>query len=135
MELKCPRCHSPLSNDSLEEFKQNISASTIGVDECKECRGIWFDKGELEKVHDIIDVTFIEIRKIPSKEEQYLPLTCPKCTNIVMEKVQNTRDKKVIMDVCPNCKGVWLDGGELKAIQEENLFLTLFNTIKWLYEN
>ena len=135
MALKCPRCDRALRNDSFDKYNSDLSTSTIGVDECESCGGIWFDKGELEEVQDLVDVTLIEIRKIPTPTEQYTQLNCPRCKNTVMEKVQNTRDKKVIMDVCPNCKGVWLDGGELKAIQQENLFLAFFNTVKWILEN
>ncbi len=135
MNLNCPRCHTPLYNKNFQKLNPDISFSDIGVDECSKCSGIWFDKGELEQIHDNVEVTLIEIRKIPSKDTQNLKLNCPKCKNTIMDKVQNCRDSKVMMDVCPACQGTWLDGDELKAIQEENLILAFFNTVVWIWKN
>jgi len=41
-------------------------------------------------------------------------MICPKCNNnLVMSNTQG-----VEIDFCPNCKGVWLDRGELEKIIE-----------------
>lgn len=37
---------------------------------------------------------------------------CPNC-NTPMNEVQR---RGVFIDVCPNCRAVWLDGGELEAL-------------------
>ena len=125
MSLKCPRCATQLTTGEFEKYDQDITLSTMDVDKCQSCGGIWFDKDELAQIHDTIEITLIEIRKLPDSNEQNKPLNCPKCQSAIMEKIQNVRDEKVIMDVCPDCKGVWLDSGELKAIQQENFFKTL----------
>jgi len=39
--MNCPRCESPLSE---------IDRDGITVDRCERCRGIWLDRGELEKL-------------------------------------------------------------------------------------
>ena len=39
--LKCPRCGSPLAE---REFQ------TVKLDACTQCKGVWFDAGELEMV-------------------------------------------------------------------------------------
>ena len=38
-----------------------------------------------------------------------------------MEKLANDRDNSVTIDVCPDCKGIWLDKGEFEAIQNSYL--------------
>lgn len=38
---------------------------------------------------------------------------CPVCEDVRMKEVE--RDG-VLIDICPNCKGVWLDRGELDKI-------------------
>ena len=38
---------------------------------------------------------------------------CPICDNVRMREVE--RDN-VLIDICPSCKGVWLDRGELEKI-------------------
>lgn len=40
--MKCPRCEKPV----LDERERN----GITVDVCPECRGVWLDRGELEKM-------------------------------------------------------------------------------------
>jgi Zn-finger nucleic acid-binding protein len=34
-----------------------------------------------------------------------------------MQKYRYGKDKNIIVDQCPQCKGLWLDNGELEAIQ------------------
>ena len=85
------------------------------------------------RIEKTIEPTFLEIRNIPGKEEQLKPLECPSCNNHqILQKVHHTRDKKVIFDYCPACKGIWLDSGELEAIQKENWAITIGRFIKWL---
>lgn len=38
---------------------------------------------------------------------------CPVCDNVRMKEVEKD---SVVIDICPNCKGVWLDRGELDKI-------------------
>jgi Zn-finger nucleic acid-binding protein len=54
-------------------------------------------------------------------QDQLLPMYCPYCDlHPRMDKAEHPRDAKVIMDVCEHCSGIWLDGGELEAIQKES---------------
>ena len=44
-------------------------------------------------------------------------MTCPKCGQDLREQERSG----ILVDVCPGCRGVWLDRGELdKIIAEEN---------------
>jgi uncharacterized protein len=43
MELTCPKCHGVM---------RSYERSTIVVDQCTECRGVFLDRGELEKLID-----------------------------------------------------------------------------------
>ncbi len=38
---------------------------------------------------------------------------CPVCDSVRMREVER---EGVLIDVCPNCKGVWLDRGELEKL-------------------
>lgn len=40
-------------------------------------------------------------------------MKCPVCDNITMREVEKSG---ILIDVCPNCKGVWLDRGELDKL-------------------
>ena len=39
--MECPHCHVPLSMSSREG---------IEIDYCPQCRGVWLDRGELDKI-------------------------------------------------------------------------------------
>jgi Zn-finger nucleic acid-binding protein len=40
-------------------------------------------------------------------------MNCPRCETVVL----NERDRSdVVVDVCPECRGVWLDRGELEKL-------------------
>lgn len=41
---------------------------------------------------------------------------CPVCDNVRMREIEKDG---VLIDICPNCKGVWLDRGELDKIASQ----------------
>ena len=58
---------------------------------------------------------------IPSeKANQDVPegimMKCPVCNDVRMREVEKDG---VLIDVCPECKGVWLDRGELEKLMSE----------------
>ncbi len=42
-------------------------------------------------------------------------MLCPVCDNVRMKEIEK---ENVLIDICPNCKGVWLDRGELEKITQ-----------------
>lgn len=40
-------------------------------------------------------------------------MNCPVCNDVRMREVEKDN---ILIDICPNCKGVWLDRGELEKI-------------------
>ncbi len=126
--MNCPRCKTQLSVETINDIRISFD-----IDTCPNCGGTWFDKGELEKIDKVIEPILFEIRKIPGKSEQLEVLNCPSCDHHPqLEKAEHPRDKKVIIDYCPSCKGIWLDRGELEAIQKENWLVTIGKIFKWL---
>ena len=126
--MNCPRCKTTLNTEKVRDINTSFEA-----DVCNSCGGTWFDKGELSQIDKLVEPTLFEIRKIPNVKEQQEALSCPSCNNLqVLEKAEHPRDHKVIMDYCPSCKGIWLDKGELEAIQKENWLSILGKAFKWL---
>jgi Zn-finger nucleic acid-binding protein len=41
MDLTCPKCHAP-----MRQYERN----GVTVDQCTDCRGLFLDRGELEKL-------------------------------------------------------------------------------------
>ncbi|WP_430813851.1 zf-TFIIB domain-containing protein [Carboxylicivirga sp. RSCT41] len=126
--MDCPRCKSLLIKDTVKDLNTGFE-----VDTCPSCGGTWFDKNELSQIDKVIEPTFLEIRHIPGKKDQIEPLNCPSCkTSPALHKSEHYRDKKVIIDHCPSCKGIWLDKGELEAIRKENWLITIGKIFNWL---
>lgn len=42
-------------------------------------------------------------------------MNCPVCDGVKMREVEKER---IIIDICPSCKGVWLDRGELDKLMQ-----------------
>lgn len=104
--MNCPKCNHSLS-------------PKIIVDECDNCHGMWFERGELRKSKDLVDADLnwmdFEIWKHSDKfrpTEDDVP--CPKCSKQLVSLEYS--DTGVEIDYCPTCKGVWLDQGEFKKI-------------------
>ena len=41
-------------------------------------------------------------------------MNCPVCDDVRMREVEK---ENIMIDVCPSCKGVWLERGELEKLQ------------------
>jgi len=116
--MKCPNDQSLLV--------KKIYEGNVEIDECPKCKGMWLDKHELEKIQDTLENDYSdELRKIPdyisraykmarSKNEDIRK--CPKCDN-PMSKKEYAKSSQIIIDICPTCRGVWLDKGELQKLE------------------
>ena len=84
------------------------------------CGGIWFDLSELERVDARSAASLHTIWRDPIKPVlRTEPRTCPRCPNQVLQKEWFSDLKKVEIDRCPTCGGIWLDEGEFSRIHQE----------------
>jgi Zn-finger nucleic acid-binding protein len=125
----CPRCNEVLVCTTLDDVVAEYAAF-----QCPTCEGFWFEQtSELQKLSKITDMSAFEFSHLPSVEKQMEPLICPNCPdNRLLDKIEHKRDRRVIMDVCPECRGIWLDKGELEAIQHESWGSLLVKLYRWL---
>jgi Zn-finger nucleic acid-binding protein len=127
--VDCPRCYLPLYETTVGK---DLAARAL---QCSKCEGHWLSQSVLDEVSRNVDVKWWEKRHLPSEELQRAPMRCPSCgIPTVMRKVKSPRDRKVDMDVCPTCHGVWLDGGELAAIREMGPFHALTDLVQFLFK-
>jgi Zn-finger nucleic acid-binding protein len=116
--MKCPI-------DQIELEKKNYE-SLVEIDECPKCSGIWLDQGELEKIQDIQENDYSEdLKKVPNyvtaayeqaRQQNAADITCPNC-KVEMFKKEASMASQIVIDKCPKCFGVWLNKGELKALE------------------
>lgn len=114
--MNCPACDRMLTE---------VTVGRLTVDVCQGgCGGIWFDNFELKKVDDpqefeggaLLHIGRDETVEVDTERRR----NCPKCGSIVMMRHYFSEQRKVEVDACPGCGGVWLDGGELSLIRKEN---------------
>jgi uncharacterized protein len=117
--MKCPHDGAELAGLTYE--------ADIEVDRCPDCRGMWLDKGELEAIQQTVERSYAdEIKKIPDTAlTQYKAarsarsldsLKCPKCSEELHTR-EHGYCSQIYVDVCPACEGLWLDDGELAALE------------------
>lgn len=106
--MDCPRCLS----DKIAPFNHE----GVEFDFCSSCHGIWTDKGELSNyVETKTDLPGNFDLLDDGKETQ---LKCPKCQDTSLIEIPYLQGEELLLDKCPNCKGVWLDSKELGAVQK-----------------
>lgn len=90
----------------------------LEIDECRACRGIWFDKGEEDELFSLrrIPGRFLHkgdppprLRLVPEGERE-----CPRC-EVTLNTVQVDG---VTVDSCSGCQGFFTDFGEVRRLAE-----------------
>lgn len=116
--MKCPNDHTTLVPDEYEQI--------IHVEKCPICEGMWLDAGELEKIQETrLNVYEDELKRIPdyignaielAKAELEEERPCPKCQSTLVKR-EYGYSSQIMIDICPNCEGVWLDSGEIRELE------------------
>ncbi len=102
--MKCPRC---------PDAKLDALATAQGVttDFCGVCGGVWLDRGELAQLLG------------PEGAEPGPPdgaagaLPCPSCDGRLVE-LEHPPGSGLQIDLCPSCRGIWLDRGEVGKLKQ-----------------
>ena len=107
----CPRCFVRMKQREVEIFGPNVV-----IDICPKCRGTWLDGGELRRLLGNKRVSDYLTKQIGTKSHS--KLVCPRCGGLM----DLERADEVEVDVCLDCRGVWLDPGELKDLKKKHDF-------------
>jgi len=109
--LTCPRCQVALRSHTL---------GPVVVDGCATCGGLWFDTDELAQLARGGQETVVAAEGVfapPAAAADPLPAKglCPRC-RAPLYAFAFAHTPGVMLDACPDCRGVWIDDGELAAI-------------------
>jgi len=103
---KCPNCSGktyPLQLDEIE------------VDLCTKCEGIWFDRGELGAK---VGLNVESANTLPNAASARMSRRmCPVCGVPLYER-ELGKSTHLYVDECRSCAGVFLDKGELRAVEK-----------------
>jgi PAT family beta-lactamase induction signal transducer AmpG len=108
--MRCPKCRS-----DMEQF--DVGGTVI--DRCSQCKGIWFDEGELDALRDkdiaqAIDVGSASAGKEYNKVDQY---RCPRCGG-EMNQVVDQKQSHIWYETCVDCDGSYFDAGEFLDLSQ-----------------
>ena len=121
--MKCPVDKTELQEKEYER--------AVKVDQCHTCDGMWLDQWELQAIQANKGKNYeAELAKMPDLvNKSYMQalnknrpeLNCPKCeaagTIVAMDRREHGYCSQIMVDVCHDCKGVWLDKGEVQALE------------------
>ena len=103
MALRCPAC------GKAQLTEKTVTKAGAKVDLCSTCYGTWFDGCELESVSS---VAVKHLAPPPTAEAS--ERLCPRCEKPM--SCFNYPQTLVTVDMCRKCRGIWLDGSELREI-------------------
>lgn len=117
-KMKCPKDQSILKPQTYE--------SDIDTNTCPQCGGMWLDKGKLEAIQETLEHDYTtELARFPDLVDQAyekarqlkLPqIYCP-CCHLALERKEYGYCSQIEIDYCPQCSGIWLDRGEIEALE------------------
>ena len=107
----CPVCKS----DMIVVEYHNIE-----LDYCTDCKGVWFDSGELELMLKSYQMQGIEpfienISNSPDTPSAEKKRKCPICSRKMNKKVIGEKPR-LLIDTCGERHGLWFDGGEIAQL-------------------
>ena len=106
--MKCPKC------DNRELIAATVRG--IEVDRCPHCDGIWFDVKELATLLATDPRDLKPLAKGDTDDFANAQAgRCPRDQSRMI-RVFSARKRSVILESCPTCRGLWLDGGELAEL-------------------
>ena len=116
--MKCPRDGAPLAKEQWE--------AQVSVHRCPSCEGLWLERGER------VTGQAARVRKNSAKlasidvvaaayelaRQKALPAPpCPRCGKS-LDATEYAYCSQILIDRCTTCHGVWLDPGELEALEQ-----------------
>ena len=116
--MNCPRCQVALATKNYE--------ADVAVDACPKCGGMWLERGELDRIGETVQHDYSDMLVQPdytaddsyevARQKARPDIRCPKCGK-EMSKGECRYGSLVLADVCAACGGMWLDRGEVQALE------------------
>jgi Zn-finger nucleic acid-binding protein len=108
----CPFCGGSFAPSPLI-FE--LTKNSVHLDQCNECQGIWFDRGELAEIFEYATREAVAIGSLDEDREIFSSMAakmkCPRCA------AEKDFGKVEILGIdvakCTACKGIWMDAGDL----------------------
>jgi len=105
--LPCPECSTSL----LEERRSGIM-----VDRCGSCRGIWFDRGELDAYRERRGEASGRSGEWGDRLASLPPTAASSCPRCETSTLRPGLGGEAWRSTCETCGGVWVPGGAVEIL-------------------
>ena len=102
--MRCPNCAT------VELVRRKVVNSDVMLDVCPQCKGLWFQRGQLERV---LPKAVPKLAVPPDAKPGHR--ACPACQQPM--HAFDYPGTLVVIDMCQSCLGLWVDAGELREIR------------------
>lgn len=102
--MQCPKCDAKM---------YEITYKGVTIDRCTECRGIWFDDGEAERLKNEWMSEFLDDGD-PKEGREFDAIgdiRCPRCEK-QMDRLYDLKQHHIWYEACPDGHGKFFDAGE-----------------------
>jgi PAT family beta-lactamase induction signal transducer AmpG len=106
--IRCPKCRSDM---------EQVSYEGVEIDRCRDCKGLWFDAGEIEALNDRKAAAELDTGSVATGRnlDAIQDYDCPRCGE-VMTSTADARQPHISFETCSACQGSFLDAGELRDL-------------------
>ncbi len=114
--MECPKC-----NSNVKELKIGTLYGPVLIDQCENCKGLWFDHGEAERLKGdwMSDYMDSGDPKVGKKYDAVRNVNCPRCGK-PMKTIKDPKQKHLEYEVCED-HGMFMDAGEFTDYKHETL--------------
>lgn len=126
--MKCPKC-SGIMHPALSD---KVTALV-----CDQCHGFWIKDDDYEKIaEDKVLLSFDSDQNIDKSFDEIRDIRCPEpqCNEIMM-KMTDREQLHIKYEMCQNCRGVFLDAGELEDKADFNMMERVTQVLSTLRSN
>lgn len=106
--MNCPKCKT-----TVLELAQ---VAGVELDRCPTCRGIWSDRGELSALLELPADQWKRLARGKADDQRNRMAACCPRDGANLVRVASADNRSVVIDICLQCQGIWLDGGELAQL-------------------
>ena len=111
--MNCPKCKAPM---------EKVTQQGIEVDRCTQCRGLWLEMGEREKLGTKPDAQTVDVGEAAegARQNSVDRIQCPECQTPMIRMV-DSKQPHIWYESCPVCYGVFFDAGEFRDYAEKTV--------------
>ena len=104
--MTCPKCKAAM---------ERVQVSTVEVDRCTACHGIWFDSLEEERLKETGAAAAVDTGGGSEGRPETTRIDCPRCHTLMIRMV-DVDQPGIAFESCKFCYGRFLDPGEFRVL-------------------